>query len=54
MWPLCSPFIEVREFADLPDHEREKLYLGDRHELYCLYFGKLVKCIGETEFRLPI
>jgi tRNA A58 N-methylase Trm61 len=50
---VLPPLIEVREFDNLPEHERQKLYLGESHELFCLYFGKLIKSIGETEFRVP-
>jgi SAM-dependent methyltransferase len=38
---VLPPFIKVQEFENLPDHEREKLYLGESHELFCLYFGEL-------------
>lgn len=47
---VLPPFINIREFDNLPDHEREKLYLGETHELFCLYFGKLKRIVGETEF----
>jgi len=50
---VLPPLIEVKEFDNLPEHEREKLYIGERHELFCLYFGKLIKSVGETEFRMP-
>jgi hypothetical protein len=50
---ILSPFIKIEEFEDLPGHEREKLYLGESHELFCLYFGGLKKASGETEFRVP-
>jgi 16S rRNA G966 N2-methylase RsmD len=50
---VLPPRIEVQEFDNLPEHERQKLYLGESHELFCLYFGKLIKSIGETEFRVP-
>ncbi|MCG8609287.1 MAG: trimethylguanosine synthase, partial [Pseudomonadales bacterium] len=30
---VLPPFIYVREFSNLPEHEREKLYLGESHEL---------------------
>ena len=50
---VLPPFIDVRELEGLRAHEREKLFLGDRHELYCLYFGDLISSIGDTEFRLP-
>jgi tRNA1(Val) A37 N6-methylase TrmN6 len=50
---VLPPLVEVQEFDNLPEHERQKLYLGESHELFCLYFGKLIKSIGETEFRVP-
>jgi hypothetical protein len=49
---ILPPFIKVQEFEGLPKHEREKLYLGESHELFCLYFGDLIKSFGETEFRV--
>lgn len=49
---ILPPFISVEEFEGLPEHEREKLYLGESHELFCLYFGDLIKSLGETEFRV--
>lgn len=49
---ILPPLIDVKEFDDLPEHEREKLYLGESHELYCLYFGKLRTSTGETEFHV--
>lgn len=36
---VLPPFIPVEEFEGLPEHELEKIYLGDSHELFCLYFG---------------
>ena len=48
---VLPPFIKVEEFEGIPKHEREKLYLGESHELYCLYFGNLKKFVGESEFR---
>ncbi len=51
---VLPPYMDVREFGTLPEHEREKLYLGDSHELFCLYFGDLMASFGETEFRIPI
>jgi 16S rRNA G966 N2-methylase RsmD len=50
---VLPPFLNVEEFSSLPEHERERLYLGENHELFCLYFGKLIQSIGETEFRVP-
>ena len=49
---ILPPFIKVQEFDGLPKHEREKLYIGESHELYCLYFGKFTKFVGETEFHV--
>lgn len=51
---VLPPYIDVKEFDDLPVHERERLYLGDSHELFCLYFGKLMTIADETEFREPV
>lgn len=51
---VLPPLIEVQEFDKIPEHEREKLHLGDSHELFCLYFGRLIKSIGETEFHVII
>jgi 16S rRNA G966 N2-methylase RsmD len=49
---VLPPFIAVEEFDALPAHEREKLYINESHELFCLYFGSLVSTYGGTEFRL--
>lgn len=49
---VLPPFIKAEEFEGLPKHECEKLYLGESHELYCLYFGDLIRSLSETEFRL--
>jgi tRNA1(Val) A37 N6-methylase TrmN6 len=32
-------------------HERQKLYMDQSHELYCLYCGELAISLGESEFR---
>jgi len=49
---VLPPRVDVHEFTQLPVNEREKLYLGGSHELYCLYFGELIERMGETEFRV--
>lgn len=49
---ILPPFINVEEFEDLPNHEREKLYIGESHELFCLFFGDLTRSPNETEFRV--
>lgn len=46
---ILPPFVDVHEFNGLCSHERQKLYMGDSLELFCLYFGDLVASIGETE-----
>ena len=51
---VLPPYIDTREFEGLPNNERERLYLGESHELYCLYFGELISTLGETEFRVQI
>ena len=50
---VLPPFIPVEEFNHLPDHEHQRLYLGDELALFCLYFGDLMEVCGETEFRVP-
>lgn len=47
---VLPPFIDIKEFDDLPEHERERLYLNESHELFCLYFGELERSTGETKF----
>ncbi len=49
---VLPPLLDVEELCGLPRHERERLYLGDSHELFCLYFGRLLLVSGETEFRV--
>jgi hypothetical protein len=51
---IAAPYIDTQEFERLPKNERELLYLGESHELYCLYFGNLISTLGETEFRVKI
>lgn len=47
---ILPPLIKVEEFEGLPKHERESFYLGENHELFCLYFGDLIRSFGESEF----
>lgn len=51
---VLPPFVNTREFDTLPAHERESLFMGDSHELFCLYFGKLRQQTGPTEFRVEM
>lgn len=49
---VLSPQVDVREFQGLPDHECQRLLVGESHELYCLYFGRLAKSTGCTTLRV--
>jgi len=49
---ILPPQIDTGEFKALPGHERQKLYLDNNHELFCLYFGELALSYGETELRI--
>jgi 16S rRNA G966 N2-methylase RsmD len=49
---ILPPFIDVHEFNELPDHELERLYLGDNPELLCLYFGNLILIHGKTKYQI--
>lgn len=51
---VLPPFIDNDELDDLPKHERQKLFLGQSFELYCLYFGNLIRSVGTTVFKVPI
>jgi len=47
---VLPPLVDIREFRELPAHERERLYFAGRQELFCLYFGELARSQGETGF----
>lgn len=49
---VLPPLIDLRELEGLREHERQRLYFADSHELYCLYFGRLVRSLGSTELRI--
>ena len=49
---VLPPTLDLHELDALPVHERQKLYLGPSHELYCLYFGELAVSFSETELRV--
>ncbi|MFC1891953.1 O-methyltransferase [Thermodesulfobacteriota bacterium] len=51
---VLPPYIDIKELEMLPNNEREKLYIGGSHELYCLYFSELINSVGETEYRVRI
>jgi SAM-dependent methyltransferase len=48
---VLPPGLDVQELSGLPGHERQKLFMGQSHELYCLYFGDRAVSLGETELR---
>lgn len=48
---VLPPLLDIRELRGLPNHERQLLYLGETHELYCLYFGHLARSSEATELR---
>lgn len=48
---VLPPLVDPCELEGLPVHERQELYLGDSHELYCLYFGGLARSLRVTELR---
>jgi SAM-dependent methyltransferase len=49
---VLPPTLDIHELDGLPSNERQQLYMDGKHELYCLYFGDLARCFGETEFRV--
>jgi SAM-dependent methyltransferase len=49
---VLPPTLNAHELDGLPKNERQRLYLDGNHELYCLYFGNLATCVGETEFHV--
>jgi len=49
---VLPPYLDTEQFEGLPKNERERLFLGKSHELYCIYFGDLISTLGETEFRV--
>jgi len=51
---VLPPLLDTRELTGLPPNECQKLYLGESHELYCLYFGDLAVGLGDTAFRVRV
>ena len=49
---ILPPSIDLAEIEDLPRHELQRLYLGESHALYCLYFGALATSSGDTELHV--
>lgn len=51
---VLPPLLDTQELAGLPPNECQKLYLGESHELYCLYFGDLAAGFSDTSFRVSV
>lgn len=49
---VLPPSLDIHELQGLPRNELQRLYMDGNHELYCLYFGDLAACSGESEFRV--
>lgn len=49
---VLPPTLDTNELEGLPEHELQRLYMDGHHELYCLYFGDLAACSGNSEFRV--
>jgi tRNA1(Val) A37 N6-methylase TrmN6 len=49
---ILPPLLAPDEFRGLPDFEMQKIFMNDKHALYCLYFGDLVDVSGESELRI--
>ena len=49
---ILPPLVVTEELEHLPVHERQKVYIGGSHELYCLCFGELMRSAGDTEIRI--
>ena len=49
---VLPPNIDLTELEHLGPHETQKLFLGESHELYCLYFGGLMQSSGMKDFHV--
>lgn len=49
---IQPPYIQESEFRGLPNHELEKLFLDEKHELYCLHFGEQALTAGNTQYHI--
>lgn len=45
---ILPPGLALEELQGLPGHERQSLFLGEEHVLYCLYFGALARSARPT------
>ena len=49
---ILPPLLHVEEFLGLPGFETQRIFMGDEHVLFCLYFGDLAERIGESEWKI--
>ncbi len=49
---ILPPLVVTEELEGLPVHERQKVCIDGSHELYCLYFGELMRSAGDTGIRI--
>ena len=45
---ILPPFIKLEELSELKDYEIERIYLDGECALVCLYFGNLIRKVGES------
>lgn len=45
---ILPPYIDKGELLGLPHHEQQTIYLEGELALFCLYFGDLIREVGET------
>jgi len=46
---ILPPSIKLEELSELQDYEMERIYLDGKFSLICLYFGDLIKKVGESQ-----
>jgi len=49
---ILPPYIEENELISLPEFELQKIYIDGNLVLFCVYFGSIVKVIGNSEMRI--
>lgn len=49
---VVPPLLDSRELEELPVHELQEIYLGESHELFCIFFGSLAHSPGLTELHV--
>ena len=49
---VLPPTVDLWELDGLPEHELQRMCIGDSHELYCVYFGDLRRSGAVTECRI--